>query len=268
MRIKRALAAAWLLASVATMPAQAQLGPASPTPPPAGLKEGSGAPFPKGHYKDLDNLPDWGGIWFRTFEMPAPGSPPPAQPKLKGKYKEKYLAWREEVAKNNGVMKSAASNCSPPGMPVFMQIPQYPYEFLFTPGRVTINQEAWMQTRHIWTDGREHPEDPDPAYFGHSVGHWDGETLIAETIGVKDTLEIGQGMGHSDKMRITERIHLKPGDADVLVAELTIEDSEALEEPFSTTISYRRDRYGELLEFQCSENDRNPVDEHGNTQFN
>ena len=60
---------------------------------------------------------------------------------------------------NDGVVKNTTSNCAPPGMPYFMQLGQYPYEFLFTPGRVTVHQEAWSQMRTIWTDGRGHPED-------------------------------------------------------------------------------------------------------------
>jgi len=53
----------------------------------------------------------------------------------------------------------------------------------------------------------------------------------------------------------------------VLVNEMRMEDPEALEEPFEVTVRYRRDRYGSLIEFQCAENDRNPIDEEGHTQF-
>jgi hypothetical protein len=263
-----AIATVLLLAAVGTTPASAQSGMVpEPSPTPEGLKPGTGAPFPKGSYKDLDKLPDWGGIWFRTITPRPAGAPaaPAAAPKLKGKYKAANDAWRAEMLKNDGVVKKTTSNCAPPGLPRIMQLAQYPYEFLFTPGRVTINQEAWMQTRTIWTDGRQHPEDPDPGYFGHAVGHWEGNTLVVDTIAIKDTLEIQPGMLHSDKLHITERIHLKPGDANVLLNEMTLEDSDALEEPFKTVVTYSRDRNGRLLEFQCSENDRNPVDAEGNT---
>ncbi|MEJ0067139.1 MAG: hypothetical protein WDM85_18430 [Caulobacteraceae bacterium] len=53
-------------------------------------------------------------------------------PPLKGKYKDQYEAWRQEVKQNNGVVKSATDHCTPPGMPSIMSLPQYPYEFLFT----------------------------------------------------------------------------------------------------------------------------------------
>jgi len=261
-------AAAGLLGMVAAVPASAQLGiPETPTPVPDGLAPSTGAPFPKGHYGALDALPDWGGIWFALFTPPAPGATPPPRPKLKGAYKDKYEAWRKEIAANHGVEKSERSHCAPPGMPGIMQIPQYPFEFLFTPGRVTINQEAWMQTRRIWTDGRKHLDDPDPSYFGDSIGKWDGDTLVVDTIGINDALPLTAGMPHSAKLHITERIHLKPGDPDTLVNEITVDDADALAEPFKTTVNYRRDRYGKLLEFECSENDRNPVDANGKTEF-
>jgi hypothetical protein len=264
-----AAAAACVLAGLTAIPGQAQVGPTYVAPVPDGLKAGTGAPFPKGRYKDLDKLPDWGGVWFHTFPRPGAGASParPPAPALKGKYKTEYEAWRQAVKENHGVVKSAVSHCTPPGMPGIMSLPQYPYEFLFTPGRVTINQEAWMQTRHIWTDGRAHPDDPNPGFFGHSIGHWEGDTLVADTVGIKDSVPLGMGMNHSDKLHVTERIHLKAGDPDTLLDEITVEDPDALEHPYTITATYHRDRYAELLEFQCAENDRNPVNEHGDTEF-
>jgi hypothetical protein len=261
MRLVTAIAAALLAAS----PAAAQLGAATQSPPPEGVAEGQGAANPKGHYAELDTLPDWGGVWF-VMAGP-PGSAPAAQPKLKGEYLARREAWVAEVRANNGVTRRERSYCSPPGMPRIMRLAQYPYEFIFAPGRVTINQEAWMQTRTVWTDGRAHEEDPDPGFMGDSIGHWEGDTLVVDTIGISDALEIDTGWPHSDKFHLIERIHLDPSDPNVLVNEMHMEDPEALAEPFETTARYRRDRYGKLLEFQCSENDRNPVDENGETQF-
>ena len=68
-------------------------------------------------------------------------------------------------------------------MPGIMMVGQYPIEFLFTPGRVTTHHEAWMQLRSIWTDGRKHPDDWDPTFYGHSIGHWEGSTLVVDTVG-------------------------------------------------------------------------------------
>ena len=230
-----------------------------------GAPEGEGASYPKGHYGELDALPDWGGIWFLGRRPSAQAAPPP--PPLKGDYLSRLEQWRAEAAANDGVVRRTRSNCSPPGMPRIMQLAQYPYEFLFTPGRVTINQEAWMQTRTIWTDGRGHPEDPDPTFMGHSIGHWEGDTLVVDTVAILEELEFAGGALHSPEFRVTERIGLSEENPDILVNHLRMEDPQALAEPYEVTVTYRRDRENTLLEFQCSENDRNPVNEDGETQF-
>jgi len=253
------------LALLLAAPAAAQLGSAPKSPPPDGVAEGEGAGYPKGSYAELDALPDWGGIWF--VAMGASNNQSAAAPVPKGEYAVRREAWLAEARANAGVVRRDRSNCSPPGMPRIMRLGQYPYEFIFSPGRVTINQEAWMQTRTIWTDGRAHDPDHDPSFMGDSIGRWEGDTLVVETVGILDTLEIDTGFAHSDKFRLIERIHLDPADPDVLVNEMWMEDPEALAEPFTLSVRYRRDRYGKLIEFQCAENDRNPIDEEGHTLF-
>ena len=144
---------------------------------------------------------------------------------------------------------------------------QYPYEFLFTPGRVTINQEAWMQTRSIWTDGRSHPANANPGFMGDSIGRWQGDALTVDTVAVSDAQPLAPGFGHSERLRITERIGLNPADKDQLIDRIEVQDTDALERPYVVTATYRRDRHGRLLEFECAENDRNPVDAGGDTTF-
>jgi hypothetical protein len=219
--------------------------------------------FPKGHYAQLNRLPDWGGIWTYNFEMPTPGQ----QPALKGKYLQQFQAWQAQVQEHNGEAPDSNSHCMPPGMPVIMMVPQYPMEFLFLPGRVTTHHEAWMQWRNIYTDGRAHPPDLDPTFNGDSIGHWDGQTLVVDTMGIKTLTEIGMGMKHSRNLHILERIHLAKDDPDTLVDEVTLEDPEALERPWSARFTYKRSRHEQLLEFVCAENDRNPVDASGRTEF-
>jgi len=266
-RISAALAATGLILALCTVSAQAQLGAAPASPPPEGIAPEQSAGFAKGRFAELDALPDWGGIWFLARGNPEAGPEP--QPKLTGEYQAQREAWRQEVIANNGVERRTRSNCSPPGLPRIMRLGQYPYEFLFTPGRVTINQEAWMQTRTIWTDGRGHPpaEELDPSFHGHSIGHWEGDTLVIDTVGISAELEFGEGGVHSDQFRLIERIHLSPDNPDILVNEMRMEDPLALAEPYEVVSSYRRDRHGSLIEFQCAENDRNPINEAGETLF-
>jgi hypothetical protein len=227
----------------------------------------AGAAFPKGAYAALDRLPDWGGVWVLARPRSVPGAPPAETPQLKGTYLAGYESWLKETRANNGVARRDTSNCMPPGMPRMMGSGQYPIEFLFTPGRVTTLHEAWMQTRTIFTDGRGHPDDLEAGIFGHSIGHWEGDTLVVDTVGIKTITEIETGMKHSDKLHITERIHLAKDDRDTLQVEITMEDPEALTAPYHRTQTYKRERDWNLMEFVCAENDRNPVDAEGLTKF-
>jgi hypothetical protein len=227
---------------------------------PAGVP---GAALPKGHYAALDKLPDWGGIW--TLEFPGPGTRR-ALPQLKGKYLAEYQAFQKDMDANHGKPRKKNSNCTPPGMPYIMSVAQYPIEFLFTPGRVTIHHEAWMQWRVIFTDGRAHP-DMEPSFNGHSIGKWEGDTLVVDTVNIKPSVALAPGMYHSDKVRIVERFAVDKKDPNVMRVQLTVEDSEALEKPYTNTLTFTRSRDADLLEFICAENDRNPVDASGETTF-
>lgn len=212
------------------------------------------AAFPKGHYAALEALPDWGGVW--VVDSTRPGSN--EQPALKGKYLADYQMWAQQVKATHGNVPHEGSYCLAPGMPTMMGLGQYPLEFLFTPGRVTIHFEAWMQWRNIFTDGREHPDadDLDPTFYGDSIGHWDGGTLVVDTVGVKTIIPLSQGMKHSDKLHLIERIHLAKNDPNTLVDEMTLEDADALAKPWHLMHTYRRSRDMNLLEFMCEENDR------------
>ena len=93
-------------------------------------------------------------------------------------------------------------------MPGIMGQP-YPMEFLLTPGKVTIVIEAYTQVRHIYTDGRSLPDEPDPKFFGTSIGRWEGDTLVAETVGFTPlTCSTRAGVPHGEKMKIVERFRL------------------------------------------------------------
>ena len=153
---------------------------------------------------------------------------------------------------------SETANCLPPGMPGIMTQP-YPMEFLITPGKVTIITEAYTQVRHIYTDGRKLPAEPDPHYFGTSVGRWEGDTLVVETVGFGPNTNIVAGVGHSDKMKIVERFRL--ADPDNMSIETTITDPVVLLAPLTTTSNLRRHREWTITEYICEENNRNSVND-------
>jgi hypothetical protein len=118
-------------------------------------------------------------------------------------------------------------------------------EILFTPGRVTMLGESdGNRLRRIYTDGRGHPADPDPTFHGHSIGRWEGDTLVVDTVGIlpQTYIAISEAVGvpHNGDIRIIERIHL--AGPDELHDELEIIAPNVLTEPWKTTRIYFRQR--------------------------
>jgi hypothetical protein len=204
----------------------------------------------------LGKLPDFTGVWETGPRGGrAGGAGRESGPALTAEYAAKRAA-----ALTNPPEDGPAANCLPPGMPGIMGQP-YPMEFLLTPGQVTILIEAYNQIRHIYTDGRKLPADPDPTFHGTSVGRWEGDTLVAETVGFSPLTQIASGVSHSDKMRIVERFRL--ADPETMNIETTIIDAEALTGPYTTSRTLKRHRDWTLAEYICEQNNRNFVDENG-----
>jgi len=218
-------------------------------------------------YAQLAKLPDWSGVWEpMRFARPSAGETPPAPPKLTPAYAGQYAAFEEKNKSTPGInFVSEVANCVPPGVPGSMQQP-YPIEFLFTPGRVTVLIETYSLIRRIYTDGSPPPAEPDPSYQGTSVGHWEGDTLVVETTGIlPETSPLNGINGHSDKLRITERIRL--AEPDVLEITTTRDDPAVFVEPYTTTAHYQRHRDWKIMEYVCAQNNRDRLDEHGNPAF-
>jgi len=115
--------------------------------------------------------------------------------------------------------------------------------------------------RRVYMGETQQPIDEvPPGYYGHSVGRWDGDTLVIDTVGIKDSIVAYQNMPHSDRMRITERIRLVA--PDYLHDQITIEDPVALEKPVTYTLAYRRLPNYKMVEFVC-ENNREYTDANG-----
>ncbi len=135
-------------------------------------------------------------------------NPPPWKPAIAKQIAKMYA---DEKA---GHPFEVIDHCFPTGMPSWMLITHNAFEVLFTPGRVTILGEGdGNRMRRIYTDGRPHPPDPDPSFHGHSVGHWEGGTLVIDTIAVlpQAYLAVNEAVGvpNNGDMHIVERMHLR-----------------------------------------------------------
>jgi hypothetical protein len=206
--------------------------------------------------------PDLSGVWEVTMGVRSrPGSGAPEMPALAPEYAQKLADFKAAQAKGEDE-ESPQANCVPPGMPGIMNQP-YPMELLFTPGKVTIVIEAYSQTRRIFLDGRKHPDDPDLTYNGHSVGHWDGDTLVVDSVGFSPDTALGpsQGYRHSDKMHIVERFRLTEPDTMEVVT--TVDDPNALTKPFASTKVLKRHRDWDIAEYICEQNNRNLATDKG-----
>jgi hypothetical protein len=223
------------------------------------------------------NPRDWTGVWVlegsfmdkqdgTVIEAPRPprrrADGTRIGPTLKGVYAKAQAEAAAASAKGIQIGDTTAS-CMPQGMPTFWGGP-FAFEIMQTPKQINFFQEWNEQTRRVYLDGRPHPDDLDPAFNGHSIGHWDGDTLVVDTIGFRDQVYVAMAdSGHSDQMHIVERIRLV--EPDVLEVALAITDEVAFEGPSSRILRLKRRANMEIQEYVCAENNRNTPDDSGTT---
>jgi hypothetical protein len=213
------------------------------------------------------NPPDISGAWgpYRGGRGADPKlAPPPATPMvLRPEYAKPYEDRRKaetEAASRGEPLGNASVLCVPYGMPSMMSVAVYPIEIIQTPKQITVVAEAFSEVRRIYMDRPQMKIDEvPPGYYGRSVGRWDGDSLVVDTVGIKESVQY-QRMPHSDQMRITERMRMVA--PDILHDQITIEDPVVLEKPFTYTLAYRRIPNYEMVEFVC-DNNREYVDEKG-----
>ena len=209
-------------------------------------------------------VPMGGGRGVDPKLLPPPATPIVMKPEY-GKPFEERRALEAAALKRGEPVATPAVVCVPYGMPRMMAVASYPVEILPAAGQITIVTEAFSEVRRIWMNQPQMPIDEvPPGYYGHSVGKWDGDTLVVDTVGIKETVPSYNLMPHSDRMRITERFRLLT--PDVLHVQITIDDPVVLEKPFTYTLGYRRLRDYKMVEFIC-ENNREYVDEQGRVRM-
>jgi hypothetical protein len=143
-----------------------------------------------------------------------------------------------------------SERCLPHGIPDAMLIPEQTFKILQSPHGMAILYEEFNYYRQIATDGRSHPKELAPTWFGYSVGTWDGDTLVVDTRGVNDQTWLDDvGHPHSDAMRTTERFRrINVGQMELLV---TIDDAKSYRQPFTVRIDLRLLPDTDLIEHIC-----------------
>src|SRR6478672_9537901 len=221
-------------------------------------------------WADLGKLPDWSGVWnpkISDQDAQVKTNPPPwneaAAKKIDGMFAEEKA----------GRPRLIFSNCFPEAHPSWMLVTHNAMEILFTPGRVTMLGESdGNRLRRIYTDGRRHPDTSDPTFHGHSIGHWEGDTLVVDTVDIlpQAPLAISEAVGvpNDGDMHVIERIHL--ADKDILHVDLEITAPKILTAPWKTTrIFFRqRARKFDIVEGVCQTGDyREAQDDNGHHIF-
>jgi hypothetical protein len=190
------------------------------------------------------STPDLTGIWspprtpkgFLPYNF-SPEAPPPMQP---------WAAKRCELVgcgtgplgrANDDNMDPYLTSCAPYGIPRLMNHVG-PFEILQSKGRVLMLFETGNSIRQIWMDGRGHPADLDPSWMGHAIGHWEGATLVVDTVGLTDKSWLDTaGHPHSDALHVVERI--RRVDHDTLENALTFDDPKTYTRSWTSTIIYK-----------------------------
>jgi len=226
-------------------------------------------------------LPDWSGVWqmvgptvFDTSTVEPPngraGEPgvrerPPYNDEWEARYRKNIEGIR------NGVFPDPVNTCGTPhGFPRVMNLPDV-YEFVVRSEQVWILGENGPNILRIYTDGRKHPaaEDMWPTYTGDSVGHWEGDTLIFDTVSTKgsrdsDVIVDRTGLILSDQLHTVTR--MRRIDDMTIEAQIVLEDPKALKAPWRVTKRYRKQPTDtRAYDYSCAENNRNPVTSSGRT---
>jgi hypothetical protein len=238
-------------------------------------------------HRFLATLATLGGIWL-LVQLPAaaqqgqsgkPGAPPRPAPHLANGRVDFSGVWRpgdifliedislglkkgetvplkpaaEALMKTHQSQDDPEANCLPTGVP---RHAPYPWKIVESAPFLYILFEGNIHSyRQIYMDGRPHPKDPNPTWYGHSTGRWDGNTLLIDTVGFNDKFWFDfVGHPHTGQLHTIER-YTRP-DLATLVEEVTIDDPGAYTKPFTITASHRLLPDDDLMEYICQENNR------------
>jgi hypothetical protein len=248
MRLTFLIAVAMALACLAGF---AQQDPTDPAGGGTAIAEFAKAKAPKGPApRTAQGKPDFSGVWSpdRTFiydigSALKPGETLPLQP------------WAEELAKKRMSKDDPEANCLPAGVP---RMAPYPWRMVQTPTHMFFLFEGNIHTyRQIFLDGRKHlaPADLDPTWYGDSIGNWEGDTLVVDSIGFNDKFWFDfAGHPHTEQLHVIER-YRRP-DMGRLEYDVTIDDKGAYTKEFTMHGKSTLQAGTDLQEYICNENNQ------------
>lgn len=189
--------------------------------------------------------PDLNGVWSAPFTPDISkvlGHQPPFT-----EYGAARFAKEDEI-------DDPLTKCLPIGPARGIQAGIMPFQIVQTPAVFTILFENQHTFRIIHTDGRSHPKDLDPTWFGDSIGKWDGDTLVVDTVGLDDRTWLDTaGHEHSDQLHLVERFQRVDGNT--IKWTVTFEDPKYFTEPWSVTLPITRQNT-EIMSYSCEENEK------------
>ena len=195
--------------------------------------------------------PDFSGVWFideyqRTI---LPNEDPPFQPSTRALFEKRQY---DNLHHDPDASVDPTERCIPPGIPRTMFQP-FPWEVVQARDRIVIIYEYQSLVRQIFMDGRGHPSDFEPAYMGHAIGKFEGDTLVIDTVGFNDKTWLDpMGLPHSDALHVIER--MRRVDHDTLEDQITIDDPKAYTKPWTATRIFKLKPDWQIKEYVCTEN--------------
>lgn len=202
--------------------------------------------------------PDFQGIWDHPYV------PDMTQDRAnqKGAGGLPYTAWGADNFKNYDPAKfDYTGRCLPFGLMRSINVGGYPIQIMQSEQYVALlfEQNTWF---HIVYLNRDHPRTPEPTWFGDSVGKWDGDSLVVDTIGFNGKTRLDTiGHPHSEQLHVIERYQFT--DRDHIAYEITIDDPKTYTRPWKNTRTFSRMKPGqELYEYSCEENNRDFTEGH------
>ena len=200
-----------------------------------------------------DGKPDLSGVWERPPVLDMSKNGPSQQGPAD-------LVMTEWAKAHFGEKFDSQGHCLLGGYVRDINSP-FPIEIVQRPDRVVFLYEFNDIFHHVFLDGRPHPQDLEPTAGGHSVGHWEGDTLVVDTVGFNDkTMLDTSGHPHTTDLHVVE--HFTRTDATHIAYEITITDPMAYARPWSNKRTFTLQPAWNLMEYNCNENNRDLLEGH------